>query len=152
MASSNPAAASFEQVKETVAGLATAAAYDAGWELGAAAFIGLKAQEGAVSRIAAGQPVDAALAASVLEAEQIVMLDQFAQAFAECGDADRAFERATETKRRTMADAGFGDATFKAARSAFHDALKGGVSPHAAFVSAYCAGAAAGRLAGASAQ
>jgi hypothetical protein len=110
----------------------------------------MKAEESATARIAAGESVDEAFGSAISEAELILMLDVFSRAMDETRDVSLAFDRVVAMKRAATVDAPNAEGVLKVAEAAFRDALKGGLSPHAALASAYCSAAAAARLASAS--
>lgn len=146
----NPAMVDVAQMKDTLVGLATAGAAASGWSYGQAALLGMKAQESATARIAAGEGFDSAFGSAISEAELILVLDVFSRALDEVRDVAAAFDRVIAIKRAATQDAPGADAALMAAAQAFRDALKGGLAPHAAVASAYCSAAAVARLAGAS--
>ena len=144
------AAGQVAKVKDVLVGLAAAGAAVSGWSDGQAALLGMKAEESATARIAAGESVDRAFGAAISEAELVLMLDVFSRAMDKTGDVSMAFDRVIAMKRAATADAPNAEGVLKVATAVFRDAIKGGLSPHAALASAYCSAAAAARLAGAS--
>jgi hypothetical protein len=145
----NDAAGQVAKVKDVLVGLAAAGAAVSGWSAGQAALLGMKAEVSATARIAAGESADMALGSAISEAELILVLDVFSRAIDETRDVSTAFDRVIAMKRAATQDAPNAEAVLKVASGVFRDALKGGLSPHAALASAYCSAAAAARLASA---
>jgi hypothetical protein len=143
----NDAAGKVTKVRDTLVGLATAGALVSGWSKGQAALLGLKAEESATARIAAGEKFESAFGSAILEAELILMLDVFSRALDETRDVAAAFDRVLAIKRSATKDAPGAEVALKVADGVFRDALKGGLSPHTALASAYCSAAATARLA-----
>ncbi|MCC5979086.1 MAG: hypothetical protein JJU21_13570 [Salinarimonas sp.] len=146
MSDRNAAIETVGNVKDMLIGLAAAGASVSGWKPGQAALIGLKAEESATSRIAGGESTESALASAIGEGELVLALDVFSKTLDETGDVRQAFDRVVQIKREALADVPFGEATIKAAEVTFSDALKGGISPHAALASAFVSAAAVARL------
>ena len=138
------------KIKDSLVGLAWAGASISGWSDSQAILLGMKAEESATARIASGESFDAALGSAITEAELILMLDVFSRGLDETRNAAAAFDRVVAMKRAATQGAPGAEAALKAATDAFRDALKGGLSPHAALASAYCSAAAVARLASAS--
>ena len=124
-------------VTEFVIGAAAGGASNAGWSDGAAALIAMRALDGVTGRMAAGENLDDAFAASLIEAEMVLIMDRFSKTLDEAGDAVAAFESAIDCKRPSFEGVTGAEEAIAAARAMYNDALKGGIAPHAALLSAY---------------
>jgi hypothetical protein len=139
-------------MKDTIVGMAAGGASVAGWQPGQAALLGVKAEEAATARIATGQDIQAALDASISEAEMIVIMDMFCKAMDRTGDAQMAFDQLVAMKQKATEGVPGAEKAIQNARQAFHDALLGGLAPQSAMLSAFMSAAATMRLMEASVQ
>ncbi|WP_349357928.1 hypothetical protein [Stappia sp.] len=136
-----------QQVKDIVTGMVTGGASLAGWSAGEAVLLGAKAEEATTARLALGQDFNAAVDASIAEAEMVLVMDVFCKALAETGDADAAFDKVVAMKMQAAGDAPGNETAQKVARATYADAIKGGLAPQAAMLSAFLSAGATMRLA-----
>ncbi|PLW77143.1 hypothetical protein [Cohaesibacter celericrescens] len=126
-----------EEVKDAIMGMATGAASLSGWSAGQAVLIGAKVQEATTARVAQGQELSSALDASVPEAEMVLIMDVFCKALDETQDAMAAFERVVAIKRKATVGVPGVDQAEKVAEVEYRDAIKAGLAPQAAVLSAF---------------
>lgn len=138
---------SYTDVKDAIMTIVTGGAVLSGWDAGRAALIGLKAQQAAVARIAAGEQPETALGASVYDAEMILLMDLFARTLAETGEPASALEAVVAFKWKATSDVPGADAAAKVARETFQDAVRNRLAPTAALLSAMISAGAVMRLA-----
>ncbi|SNY92242.1 hypothetical protein SAMN04515647_2482 [Cohaesibacter sp. ES.047] len=126
-----------QEVKDAITGMAAGAAALSGWSAGQAALIGVKAEVSASARIAQGQEMPSALDAAVPEAEMLMLMDVFCKALDETNDAMAAFDRVVAIKMKATEGVAGADETKKVAEAEYRDALKSGLAPQAAMLSAF---------------
>jgi hypothetical protein len=145
-AQAKPNAEVISNVRDIVRGVAAVGAVQSGWTEDQAVILARKAEEATVSRLATGVSPDAALSASIVEAELIIAMDLFAKQMAATGDANAAFEAVAAIKNGAAKDDANADKVAAAAAGEFARAMKQGLSPYAALASAFSTGGAVGRL------
>ena len=126
-----------QEVKDAITGMAAGAASLSGWSAGQAALIGVKAEVSATARIAQGQEMSSALDAAVPEAEMLMIMDVFCKALDETGDVTAAFDRVVAIKMKATEGVEGAAEARKLAEVEFRDALKAGLAPQAAMLSAF---------------
>ena len=124
-------------VSNLVMGAVAGGAHTAGWPAGEAALIAFRAREGISGRVASGQPLNEALPDAAQEAEMVLIMDHFAKTLAETDSVDAAYESAFAVKRAAIESDPAAEAALSATRAMFDDALKAGLAPHAALLSAF---------------
>lgn len=134
------------KVRDLVRGTAAAGAVACGWNEEQAVVLASKAEQSTVSRIVSGVAPEAALRAAIAEADLIVAIDLFAKTYAECGDAQKAFDAVAAVKAQATNDLPNGDKIALAASREFTQALERGFSPCAALASAYSTAGSVSRL------
>lgn len=135
------------EMKNIITGIATAGAAVSGWSAGEASLLGMKAEEAASGRIALGQSIEAVLDASFDDAEMILVMDVFCKALAQSGDTQAAFDRVVAIKMAASEGAPGAATACEVANQAYADALKGGLAPQAAMLSAFVSAGSVMRLA-----
>ncbi|MEM8974144.1 MAG: hypothetical protein AAGD43_18950 [Pseudomonadota bacterium] len=126
-----------QDVTSFVVGAAVGGASNAGWPDGAATLIAMRALDGVTGRMAAGEKLAEAFSASVVEAEMVMIMDRFSKSLHETDNATVAFDAAMECKRQAFEGVEGADLAIESARAVYGDALNGGLTPHAALLSAY---------------
>ncbi len=126
-----------QEVKDAITGMAAGAASLSGWSAGQAALIGVKAEVSATARIAQGQEMSSALDAAVPEAEMLMIMDVFCKALDETKDVTAAFDRVVAIKMKATEGVEGATEAKKLAEVEFLDALKAGLAPQAAMLSAF---------------
>lgn len=126
-----------QEVKDAITGMAAGAASLSGWSAGQAALIGVKAEVSASARLAQGQEMPSALDAAVPEAEMIMIMDVFCKALDETSDATAAFDRVVAIKMKATEGVPGASEAKTLAEAEYRDALKAGLAPQAAMLSAF---------------